>query len=666
MDYLTVKEVAELKGCSEQYIKKLCKVGKLQAEQHTHPQNKGMCYMIPVSALSEDLKTKYYNNLRKETGLAPELKSVQTPFKEPLKTVQKPFDEYTAEERETMALWCTILKDWQNTRIKYKNMTDVDENFVGKCKLEYPDIDISVSILYRKYNAFVNNNYDGLLDHRGGWNKGQSSISEHVWKMFTKLYLSPSRPKVSRIYRDVVAWCMTYYPEEVATIPSERTFRRRVKSEIPECVLAFARKGNKACFDKYLEYVERDYASLCANDMWIADNHTLDIISLSEDGKPHRLSLTAYQDAKSGVIVGWNVCDHPNSNSTLLALRSAVKRGFGLPYGVYFDNGSEFLVKDIGQRGHRKKKDWNKEDYPPTILELLGIQMLNALVKRARSKNIERYFYTFKEWISKAFSGYCGGTILERPEELNQKIKNKEIPTDQEVISMLEVLIDGGYNARLYGGKENRFKGKTRIDVWNESINSDGVLFRDASDDDLKLLLARVSGYQKIKRNGVCVELYGKKYWFNDDETAFNIGREVYVRYDPSYFEEVRVYDRATDQYLWTYKRADYLHIDYKTDDTNAIQTAEANRRRVQKAIKQKTNEYTSDTSIEILSARINEAEINLSNFQVQKPSNFEPVTANEINMQYPERENIVEVDLSELEELREMNNRLERAKRGA
>lgn len=35
MDYLTVKEVAELKGCSDRYVKTLCKTGKLQAEQHT-------------------------------------------------------------------------------------------------------------------------------------------------------------------------------------------------------------------------------------------------------------------------------------------------------------------------------------------------------------------------------------------------------------------------------------------------------------------------------------------------------------------------------------------------------------------------------------------------------------------------------------------------------
>lgn len=167
--------------------------------------------------------------------------------------------------------------------------------------------------------------------------------------------------------------------------------------------------------------------------------------------------------------------------------------GHGLPLGVYFDNGSEFLTHDIAGRGHRKKADRNTGDDPPTIFSLLGITMTNALVKNAKAKNIERYFYTFKESISKAFSGYCGGTILERPEDLAKKVKNGEIPTDKEIADLLEVL--------------------------------------NATDEDLTLLMARTSRYRKIKRNGVCIELYGKKIWFKDENTVFNIGREVYVRY---------------------------------------------------------------------------------------------------------------------------------------
>ena len=39
MDYLSVKEVAELKGCSVQYIKKIAHDGKIEAVRELNPQN---------------------------------------------------------------------------------------------------------------------------------------------------------------------------------------------------------------------------------------------------------------------------------------------------------------------------------------------------------------------------------------------------------------------------------------------------------------------------------------------------------------------------------------------------------------------------------------------------------------------------------------------------
>ena len=56
MDYLSVKEVAELKGCSVQYIKKIAHDGKIEAVRELNPQNNCMQYMIPVSALPEELQ----------------------------------------------------------------------------------------------------------------------------------------------------------------------------------------------------------------------------------------------------------------------------------------------------------------------------------------------------------------------------------------------------------------------------------------------------------------------------------------------------------------------------------------------------------------------------------------------------------------------------------
>ncbi|MDE5935923.1 MAG: hypothetical protein K2G83_00740 [Ruminococcus sp.] len=91
MDYLTVKEVANLKQCSVQYIKKRCKDKKIAAELQHNPETNKERYIIPVSALPEDLQAKYYKQKRTETGVLPEKieteNTPQTAFKRCFKGV---------------------------------------------------------------------------------------------------------------------------------------------------------------------------------------------------------------------------------------------------------------------------------------------------------------------------------------------------------------------------------------------------------------------------------------------------------------------------------------------------------------------------------------------------------------------------------------------------
>ncbi|MDE6520382.1 MAG: Mu transposase C-terminal domain-containing protein [Ruminococcus sp.] len=673
MDYLSTKEVAELKGCSDRYIKQLCKDGKIQAKQVLNCKGR-MKYLIPISELSEDLQAKYYAKLKSDAGLALELKDDKTALKQSSKSVKKAFDEYSQAEREEMAEWIRILREWQELRANYKKKTDFDADFVGKCRIEHPDLNISVDILYRKYAAYKENDYDGLIDRRGGWNRGTSSIRTEVWHIYASLYLSYQNPKISKCYRETVAWCVTNYPEFVDGIPDVSAFRRRTKKELDGAVASWVRDGEKKCLAKFGIFAERDYSDLEANDVWIFDNHTLDIRSIAPDGRIHRMSLTAIQDAKSGVIVGYNPCDNPCSQSTLFAMYRAVSGDFGLCRYAYLDNGSEFCATDVGGRGHRKKSSWCKEDAPPTIFELLGIQSQFALPANPDAKNIERFFYTFKEQFSKSTGGFCGGTVVERHSCMNEKEKNHDLPTDAEVIELLDLYIKN-YNAGEYGGKEAKYRGKRRIDVWNESVNSDHVKFRDvASEEDLTLLLARSTRYQQIKRDGVFVIMYGKKIWFRDDNTIFNIGKKVYVRFDPYNLDSVRVYEKETDKYLWTYPRAAYLDVPYlaaeSEDGKDRVAEFQKNFAKTRNAIKEKTESYTnSPYAVDSLAAAINEMKLTVANYEVKKPKHFEPVTAQEIDIEFPKRENIVDVDysgLEELEELRAMNDRLERARKGA
>lgn len=52
--YLTVKEVAELKGCSTQYLRKAALSGSIKAKKELNDKNRPQ-YLIPLSALDTKL-----------------------------------------------------------------------------------------------------------------------------------------------------------------------------------------------------------------------------------------------------------------------------------------------------------------------------------------------------------------------------------------------------------------------------------------------------------------------------------------------------------------------------------------------------------------------------------------------------------------------------------
>ncbi len=640
-NYCTTAELAELRGCSIQYIQKQVLDGSIKAVPSDISGNNRKEYLIPMSVLSEHEQWAYQNRMRSVNG-EPKLPEPKT--EKPKKTL----DSFSETEREDIALWIQILDKWQHIRNSTSGMkkADIDSFYCQTVKADYPDISISTGILYRKYKAYSNGDYSGLIDCRGGGNRGKKAIPDILSDAFLWFYLDERRLPISRCYALTQEWALEFYPELLSDMPCERTFRR-VADKLPEAVVAYCRLGEKALKDKYIPYIERLYEDIEANDVWIADNHTFDFITVGENGKQHRLYLTAFTDAKSGVMVGWNLTDNPSSQSTLLALRHAIVR-FGVPKSVYFDNGSEFLVNDIGGRGHRRKKDWNNKELAPTILQSMGIEMHNALVRNAKAKPIERTFGTIKNHISRVIETFCGGTILERPESLKWKLKNGIIPEDQQIRDAFGTLIDGDYNVAEYGGKERRYKGKSRIEVWNESIKR--TSFRMAAEEDLNILLARTSLPQKISRNGVYITFVGEKLWYCAEDTVLQIGRKVYVRYDPANIASVRLYDFETDKYLATWKLGTDMVIPYITDKADDIAAAEKARRAAEKTVKTYskglTERLAAEEKIDFLVATLNRAERGKEKFRIEKPTKFTPVVSDKLKEDNPMLEGISEIKI--------------------
>lgn len=630
MDYLTVKEAAELKCCSERYVKTLCKNGKLHSEQQIHPQNKQMCYMIPVSSLSENLQQKWYKQKRSESGLL--LKATEEkPEKKKTAAPQRSFEELSADERAEVNLWTEIVKEWQSMRNGYKgSKTEFDKLYVGKCQLEHQEVKISTDILYRKWTAYRNNDIEGLIDKRGAWNKGKSKIPAPVWDYFLWSWLDENQPTASLCYRNTIDWTAEFYPELVSEIPSERSFRRQLDRDVAYAIKVLMRDGEKAFNDRCAPYIMRFYDELEANDCWIADNHTFDIISL--DGKTkHRLYLTAFLDAKSGVLTGWNITDSPCAQSTILALRHGIMR-FGIPKCIYVDNGREFLNISFGGIGHRSRKSMEDQPEPPAILKRLGIEMRNAIVRNARAKPVERTFRTVKEQFSRLWDTFCGGTILERKESLKHIIKKGGIPRDYEIRDVFDAWIDGEYNCQEYGGSERCFKGMSRIDVWNKTITE----VRKTTAEDLNLMLMCTTRTQQIKRNGVYITLGGEKLWYmHPEQTIMNLKHEVYVRYDPADLCSVRIYDAATDKFMFEWKIADALMADFLEEAQEKIGDGEerikASKRFVREQAKDITANLTNEQRITKLDISVRRAYANKSEkFRIEMPNKITLIRANE------------------------------------
>lgn len=540
MIYLNVKEVAELKGCSTQYIKRIVLDGSLKSEVSFN-QNNRKKYLIPLNELSHSEQLKYYKShaIAIPEDLLPERKT-ERPHKE--------FDEFSAVQREEIAEWIRILNAWDEYCATSKlQKVPATEKFVQLQKVANPDLNISKGILYRKKKALKADDLAGLLDNRGNWKKGTSSIPEEVWQCFLSFYLDEAQHPIQACYEYTEMWIKREAPQ-LLPLPAYASFYRKVQTAIPKPVEIMGREGMKAFRDRCAPYIRRTYEDMVSNEWWIADNHTFDVQTKGEKGNLHRLYLTAFFDARSGIFTGCYVTDAPSSQATLIALRKGIMK-YGIPQNIYVDNGREFLTFDVGGLGHRQKKSTKDKFAPPPVFERLGIKMTNAIVRNAKAKIIERRFRDVKDRLSRLFPTYTGGNVVERPERLKKVIKDTDnIPTDYEFTQAVEDILTYYMNEKPYSGAVSSDSGKSRMQVYREQLKEKRV----ASELDLNLMLMRSTRSQKVGRRGVHLTVAGEKIdYYNDDLILNYFGESVYCRYDPEDISEVRIYD-LDDNYIMT------------------------------------------------------------------------------------------------------------------
>ena len=552
---LKPSQVASLMGVDIRTVQRRAKSGSLTCEIQSNAKNRPE-YIFPLSTLPKHVQERYYAR-HSLTLSTPEKTALQKVKPSP---VQRPLDSYTDAERKEIGFWRDVVDQWMFYRSQPgKPLSELDAKFVRHMRVENPGQELSVATLYRKKKALEEGDLNSVIDRRGKARKGKTDMPEYIKKAFLYYYLVDG----GEGHAYSITKCMEYTEKWVEKnaanalpLPSYSSFYR-LAMDVPEAVRILMREGDRAYYNKASVYTRRDYESIASNDWWVGDTYTCDTLTLGPDGKTHRPYLTAWVDVRSGIFVGWYISFGGNSSQNSIY---ALRRGclaHGMPnYNAYVDNGREYLTFDFGGRGHRAKKvlaNGEAPFEPKTILDYMGVEMKNAIVQNSRAKLVERSFRNVKEHIMRLFPTYTGGSPEEKPEALKKALQRGAIPTDAEFVQKVDLLISGYLNYEPYYGSVPADKGKRRIDVYNEHLEH----VRHVEPDVLNLMMLRTSKPKKVDREGVYLNIRGKKVWYNCPELhSLWQEKKVYLRYDPDDLSSVRVY-REDGSFILTAPRCD-------------------------------------------------------------------------------------------------------------
>lgn len=349
----------------------------------------------------------------------------------------------------------------------------------------------------------------------------EAEIDPFIWNLFKSDYLRQSAPTLAICY----AKCIEVAKERGVAMPSEASFRRRVKREIDPQVLLLARKGTEA-LRRSLPAQRRSVAELHALEVVNMDGHKFDVrVTPPDGGDPIRPIMIGIQDVYSRKLLAWRIGTSETAWLTRLVFADLFSR-FGIPRRVHLDNGRAFASKWItgGKKVGRFRFKINDTD-PTGLLTALNVETTFTLPYRGQSKPIERAWKDLCDSISRsaAFEGaYTGNNTVNKPENYG----SREVPW-AEFVAEVERGI-AFHNARP-GRRTETAKGRSFDDAFNESYASTAQIGKAAPEHMRMALL--MGENVKVNRDTGEIALFGNRY-YTPGWSHLN-GQLVTVRFDP-------------------------------------------------------------------------------------------------------------------------------------
>lgn len=506
---------------------------------------------------------------------------------------------------------------------------DIRSAFVSQWNREHGDFQITSKSLYDWQKKSKSGQAEKLIDRRGGYNRGKSSIPKCYIELFDSLYLQQTQPSVKSCFDEV---------KIVANgngniIPGIKAFRNHAKN-IPEAIRIRAREGEKAFNDKCVPYIERDYSLLHPNQFWVSDHHLWDIFVRVPDDKGgwklERPWGSYWMDMRTRKMMSSIVrTESPNADIVLCSFGLGVEH-FGIPNGVRLDNGKDYKARDMFYpEGRYIVSDEDEKKIFNSLASNLQIDVTYAIPYNAKAKPIERVFNTFEEQLGKKYPSYAGSNAKKRPEDLKE-LDIMDVITLEEFIKQHNQYVYEIYNKTEHSG--DAMFGKSP----NQAYADEPFTIRRASKEVLYFSLMRIKGQRTVHRNGITF----KGIHFYNENCIMYKDQKVTARYDPTKPEILYVFD-TNENFLFIAEEVKKRGWELTKEDYQ-----QENQRK--KIAKQKVlNSYTADSVIrttDSIGERLKRQAENMEHVDIAKPKTIEIVRNDKIE------ENIRRISMSDME----------------
>lgn len=552
-NWVDINKLSDILGVLKETLRRNCLTNKYV--YRVQKTGKFKHYQILITSLSQAHQEKYINELEPKNN-------------------DIDFEIYTNAPE-----WARKQAD------KYMNLFELTvgmnfkqiKEFINNWNLKYPENKTSYSSFRWAKRSYEKDGITGLIS-KYGKRKGQFKIKDEYYEYFKSLYLKEGSPSVAICWRMTFGYARQFESLQSNDFPSWWSFERKLKQEIPQQAIYLARYGQQAWNKKYAKYVSRDYSDVIAGNFWVSDHAQIDV-AVMVNGKVCFPWVTVFRDIKTSKWLGWYLhFESPNSDHIFQAFYYAAIL-FGLPNDIYLDNGKDYRCKDFAGGRSIIRADFDKNK-STSMLSYLNINVHFALPYNAQTKPVERDFLKIKTFLSKNFTGYRGGNIIERPEKLAKEIKENQIMQFDEFKPLFDDFIVNVLNKMPSKGKN--LQGKCPDELWAEEFKIKKVMNKNA----LKLFCMRVSKTFTIGRNGIFDSELNITYWA--EWMVAKKGKKVYLRRDPKAYQDAWIFDASNDECLGEAK----LNVSAKfiagTDiDKSALKEVYAEKKKEQKALKE-------------------------------------------------------------------------------